>query len=494
MTIIYSNTGAGLETPDLREMIEAEMARQGIGFGELAQRSSINRGIFSATFNRNPPKPLSIRQVDLMTEALGQPEGWLYDLFALECFEGGGGHWKRIKSFMVRCVDLDREDLIESVLSRLMEEPSHTVEVFELAENLFEEGRRKASIPFYRCVAENEIKQHSERLAVSQYKWFRARLGSDLQLNREAALQYAPFRRRVPENYQLDGLLQLANISFNLHQWEDVIGYADELHALMKAMMANRQHLAGIKSRRPAEPLRTERHLVVYYGQSYLLKGNALEWLGRFEESLAYIDGYEDLGWFPELDETGWREVEKFKLFAEANRYNLYILMGHTACLPDYVRFLDRHPQEWLPSLLTIMGAANRYQFDVDAVLDHFDRRLHDLSDSLASPGSAYYQPTFNRDRQAHLCYELAVYHAYKGRSDTAIDYALQSLTYALPSSNHSLAITCMAWFEQFREQASQGQLAIYQDLMKGVIGHAQIPEASTGHWSAGGRSPAWNV
>ncbi|MRN52144.1 hypothetical protein [Paenibacillus monticola] len=52
-----------------------------------------------------------------------------------------------------------------------MEEPIHIQDVFLLSEALFAEGNWQASIPFYRCVCENEIKQYSERLAIREMRW-----------------------------------------------------------------------------------------------------------------------------------------------------------------------------------------------------------------------------------------------------------------------------------------------------------------------------------
>jgi transcriptional regulator with XRE-family HTH domain len=307
-------------------LIEREMEQKNVTMHELAQQSGINRGSLSAIFTGNPSKVIPVRQLDLIGEVLGQPSGWLYEFYVTECFASGKIHWKKIKNFLLRCVQLGKEDLIVAVLNQITEEPVHIQDVFTLAESLFAQGEWGASIPFYRCICENEIKQHTERLATSHYKWFRARLGTDLKENHEAALKFAPYRKRLAENIQLDGLLQLANVHFNLQQWDQVIKYADEMKALLTIILFQKKKCPrrGITE---SEPFTTERHLVFYYGQSFLLKGNALEWMGNYEQALEYIAGYEDLRWFEDLDDSGWKEVRKFERFAEANRYNLHVLM-----------------------------------------------------------------------------------------------------------------------------------------------------------------------
>ncbi|MBW4079920.1 helix-turn-helix transcriptional regulator [Paenibacillus sp. S150] len=455
-------------------MIEREMEQQNVTMQLMAQQSGINRGLLSALFTRTPPKSMSIHHLDLIGEALGQPDGWLYDVYVAECFANGKVHWKQVKNFLVRCVQLGKRDLIEAVLNRIMEAPIHIQDVFFLAESLFAEGNWKASIPFYRCVCENEIKQHSERLAISHYKWFRARLGSDLKENHEAALKFAPYRQRLAENFQLDGLIQLANVHFTLQQWKEVIQYADEMKALLLIILFQKKERIrrGISE---TETFSTDRHLVFYYGQSSLLKGNALEWMGNYEEALGYIAGYEDLSWFDDLDDSGWKEVRKFKRFAEANRYNLNILMGQFECLPNYLAFLDEHPEEWLPSLLTIMNAVNRYEYEADTVLAHFKDQIDELLTADSWPGHIYYQDIFQRDRCARLCYQLALYCFAHHQYQKGIDRLLKALSHSIASNNKSHIINCAAYFEQYRNQAVAEQKVKYEYLMKGVIKDAQM-------------------
>ncbi|MBP2111641.1 helix-turn-helix domain-containing protein [Paenibacillus silagei] len=455
-------------------LIEREMEQQNVTLHQLAQQSGINRGLLSAIFTSIPSKPIPVRQLDLIGKVLGQPPGWLYELYVTECFASGKTHWKQIKNFLLRCVQLEKEDLITATLNQIMEEPVHIQDVFTLAESLFAQGEWKASIPFYRCICENEIKQHSERLATSHYKWFRARLGTDMKKNHEAALKFASYRNRLSENLQLDGLLQLANVHFNLQQWDEVIQYADEMKALLTIILFPKKE----RSRRgitETEAFITERHLVFYYGQSFLLKGNALEWMGDYEQALEYIAGYEDLSWFKNLDDTGWKEIYKFTRFAEANRYNLNVLMGHFDCLPEYLTFLDKYPEEWLPSLLTIMNAVNRFEYEADKVLAHFKDQIDELLTNDSWPAHVHYQDVFQRDRYARLCYELAKYCLFHHQYQEGIDRLLQALSHSIALSNKNLIINCAAFFEQYRNQALAQQKARYEHFMKGVIEDAQV-------------------
>lgn len=421
---------------------------------------------------------MSIRQLDQIGEALGQAEGWLYDAYVAECFTDGKIHWKQMKTFLVRCVDLERDDLIADVLSLLMEKRVHTHDVFLLAETLFAEGKWKASIPFYQFVCETEIKQHSERLAISKYKEFRARLEVDLKVNFEAAAQFAPFRARLAEHHQLDALLQLANVYFTLHQWEDVVQMADEMRALVLILL----HQQSERVRRGLDKgtrLPTERHLVVYFGQSYMLKGNALVWMERYEEALPYIAQYEDLSWFEDLDETGWQEVKRFALFAEGNRYDLHMLLGHVERVPEYVSFLDKNPAEWLPGFLTIITAANRFRFEVDEVILHYMEQLEALQQPQVLESHAYYRTSSSLHRYTHLCCQLAAYELERERYRSGMDWLLQGMTHSMSTNNRNLMLTCMAYMDKYRHKADPEHLSMYECMMKEVIEDAKTPHVS---------------
>lgn len=453
----------------LIKCIEDELDLQGLTLNDLAQRSGINRGILTKVFTSIPPKSLSINQLDLISLTLHKPEGWLYELYTIACFEEGRVHWKRLKAFLLRCVDLNRNEIIHDVLSRLMESTAHIPEIFDVAETLYAADQKKAAIPFYECVCDHEIKQHSERLAISQYKLFRARLGVDLNHNLEAALRYYPFRNRLSDHYMLDGLLQLANVFFTLHRWEEVFKICDEMKKIVQVHMNSKKK----------EPLHTERHLVVYYAQSFMLKGNALEWMERYEEAVEFIAGYEDLHWFPDLGELGAREIARFQMFARGNRLNLLVLLGHKDILLDYIDFLNEYLDEWLPGLLTIMTAANRHKMNVDHILPQYQGRIHSIR-SGANLQHTYYQSSSTLRRASLLFFELGVYEFDQHRFGMGIEWILEAFEKSIASNNKELSMQCAAYMEIFRESASAQQLEVYLEKMKGVIHDAKTHDESS--------------
>ncbi|WP_226000482.1 helix-turn-helix domain-containing protein [Paenibacillus sp. BJ-4] len=392
-------------TPTIRSKIETELKQRGYTFSSFSKISGINRGTFSTMLNSNPPKPISVRQMDLITQALGYPDDWLYELYIDECFYEGKGHWKRIKPFLLRCVELERQDCIQKVLWRLSEDLSYVPTIFELGEELHSEGREKEAIPFYECVIENEKYRHSERLAISQYKRFKAYTMSDLEKSLELVLEFTPYRNLLPEHYQLEAIYKVTNIYFHLHKWDEVEKYGYELKKLANVIYMDQQ--IRKEKRRAYNWSRAERHLVFYYGYGFLSVSTALQKKEFIKEARAELEGYADLSWFKGLDLEGEADVEQFRLWAKANSYTLDLLLGNRDILPEYLTFLENHPEEISSGLITILEAANKHNFDVDSIIDKYSEQIKRLQESDDVKQLTYYYC---------YMYQLAIYHYRRGR------------------------------------------------------------------------------
>ncbi|MCY9712803.1 hypothetical protein M5W64_21775, partial [Paenibacillus larvae] len=110
----------------------------------------------------------------------------------------------------------------------------------------------------------------SDRLAISHYRIFRATIGANAEENYKAVIRFEDFRKKLPEAFQLDALLQLTNVCLSLGKWNLTEQFADELRIL--ATIRYQEELLMKKNNSESEPLKTERPLVVYYVQSYLIK------------------------------------------------------------------------------------------------------------------------------------------------------------------------------------------------------------------------------
>ncbi|AJS58911.1 hypothetical protein [Paenibacillus sp. IHBB 10380] len=450
----------------IRAEIINHIASFGHTFSSFGLASGINKGVISAILNNNPPKPISVRQIDLITKALGYAEGALYDLYVGECFVNEKPNGRRISSFLIRCAELGKEDTIANVLSRLMENLTYVTLIFSIAEQLYTSGKTQESIIFYKCVSEHEKYQHSERLAISQYRIFRASLGLDAELNMEVTLQFIAYRKRLPENYQLDALYKILNIYYSMNKWEKIEYYADELIVLSNIVLQSEK--SRRLGKRPYERLNTEKPLVGYYGYGYLMKGSALEHLGRYEEAMKYVAAYADLSWVEVSDQQGQLLVEKFRVWAIANTYTLKILMGNVSILPEYTQLLQDHSQEVLPGLLTIMESANQHGFSVDDILEQFNDAIQEYEKDPFSDLSNGYTDVSNRIRCANLCYQIALYQFGNKRYREGIRSSLQSFTIYANINKKGGIIASMSLFDNYRRLASKEELEEYNRIIKG--------------------------
>ena len=451
-------------TTTIRLEIEKGIRQKGHSLSSFGKLAGINRGIISGILNGNPPKSISIRQLDLMAEALGHPEGWMYEYYVDECFINEKADWRRIKAFLLRCTEIGRYDCIQAVLDRLMEDLSNTVSVFGLAEELYEEGKVKESLPFYECVIENEKHQHSERLAIAHYRVFKASIGEDTEKSLRAVIRFEPYRNRLPENLMLDALLKLAGVYYRFQDWKLMEYCADELNLLAETIYQS--EITHVKENYSSTLFTTERHPVFYYGQAFVIKSIALEFQQQYEQAKYYIKKYEDLSWFKGLDEAGRHEVEQFKMYAFANNHTLNLLTGNFTEIDEYLNFINDNPEEILPGLISISEAAIKYDIDIDDILNRFSNCFKHSDITKIPP--------HNISRYLVLYYQLAIYNIKKERYTKSIDSVILSLTFAIKDSNKTKILDCVSLFERLKNQATPEQKNTYTSIIMEVNKDAQ--------------------
>ncbi|MEK4345395.1 DNA-binding protein [Paenibacillus sp. FSL P4-0184] len=456
----------------IRSEIEKNLSRSGHNLASFSKICGLNRGSLSAILHGNPPKPMSLGQIDAIIKAFGFPDGWLYPLYVDECFNEEKVSRRRVEPFLIRCAELGKQQCIDETLNRLLEYPKSLDIVYSVADKLFNKGKIQESILFYKIVIENESDSYSERLAISHYRIFKYLQTLDMEEKLSAVISFSPFRRRLPENMQLDGLLMLTQLCFTLRRWGEMESYADELRALANAVY--RQELRRSEDKR-TETLCTERPLVVYYGHGYLLKATALTKQGEYEAAKKYTAGYADLSWFEMLDEAGHQAVDKFRLFAIGNNFTLELLEGNVNVVPDYVAFLADHPGEILPGLIIIMESANLHKFSVDNVLTRFSREMVRFEQ---------FEDPINIDRLYRLYYQIAIYQIRNKQYTTGVEYTIQSLELSIKTNNGIDFIKCVTLFETNRDYATQNQQEKYRNLIREVRKDEKITIDDGRHFS----------
>ncbi|WP_246061473.1 helix-turn-helix domain-containing protein [Paenibacillus oralis] len=419
-----------ISTTTIRAELEDYIKKEGTTLHRFAEVSGVNVGTLSGIINGN--RPIAVGQLDRITKAMGLSEGYFYDLYVDECFVPSAPHWRRLRPFFMRCAELGRHDCIQEVLNQLLEDLKQVAGIFETAERMFEQGFKEAAVILYESVIESERSSHSERLAMCYYRLFKIH-HPDSSKGFKAAMQFLTYRHRLPEVYALDGILMLVEVYSLKFNWIEAEAYADELCRLAKALYEKKVwRCSDFKPLRP---------LVYYYGKGYLMKSGTYEYRGMFEESKKWIAEYADLSWFEGDDETQTAVIEQFKMFAKVNHLCVDIKSGDRSKIPKYVQFLEEEPDEVIEGLITLIESANRHQFFIDDVLDHFSEEIKqyrlfgkDKCFSEAAVSIQSKEPSFI-NRCSVFFQNYAIYNLRKGNYEEAIKSKLYSLKIAIALS-----------------------------------------------------------
>ncbi len=445
----------------IRSEIEDYIRRNGMNLQDLSQAAGMNKGILSAVINRNPPKPIAVRQLDLITSGMALPEGELYELYVDECFITNPPNWRRLRPFLQRCAELEKYECIESILQRLAEDLSFLPGIFDTAELLYKQGLTKGAALLYNCVAEGEKYQHSERLAMCHYRLFSLSVGKDQQENLRAAVRFESYIDRLPEDIQLDALCEFMNVYFPLDNMDKVIEISEKLVFRSEIQHAiNKQKLD-----------RTERRIkypvVVYKAYAYLMRAGAYGRCKDYEQGSKYTQLYVDMDWSQEREEDVHIYIAKFRAWGESNTCAYRLRQGQWEMLPQYVTHLRESKEDIQPGLLMLAEAANRYDVDVDDVFNLFESQITSYSESNWSSG--VYSEQLDTDRCIKFHIELAIYHLRRQRYESGFKSILHSLETSIRVYNNTDIIRCVRVFEEFRHAASIEVQMDYTEIIKEV-------------------------
>lgn len=445
-----------ISTTTIRAELEDYIKNNGTTLQRFAECSGVNVGTLSGIINGN--RLIAISQLDRITKAMGFPQGHFYRLYADECFTLNAPHWRRMRPFLLRCAELQQHDCIKLVLSNLLDDLKQITGIFETAERMFEQGLKEAAVILYESVIESERSSHSERLAMSYYRLFKIH-SMDSDKGFKAAMQFLPYRHRLPEVYALDGILMLVEVYSLKFNWTEAEIYADELCTLAKALYDRKAWRdSDFKPMRP---------LVYYYGRGYLLKAGSYEYRGLFEESKKWIVKYADLSWFESDDEDQHAVIEQFKIYAQANYLCIDIKAGDRSKIPQYIAFLEHEPDEVIEGLITLVESANRYQFSIDDILDRFSK---DIDKYRAIGRDKWFSESVVSINRCSVFFQnYAIYNLRNGIYEEGVRSILYSLRMAISLNNKPLIMNCMTLFELNRQFVSEEQNEKFKELCREV-------------------------
>lgn len=446
--------------------LEEFLKKEALTLTQFARHSQLHSGTLSNIVHGH--RPIAMQQLDRITQAMGHKEGFFYDLYIDNYIIEGASDWRRIGPMLLRCADLDKLDSIRRIARHIMDNLMYAPLLFDTAEELFRSGRMEAAAAIYEIVAEGERFQHSERLALCQYRLFTISLSDDQDQNLWAANRFEPYVERLDEVDQLDALKELANTYRSLQRWDRVDDFASKMghKARIQYEMLCR---SGRNSARCCKT--PNRPLFFYIAYSDLLRGNVCDELGDYEGALGYKYAYADLSWVREQGDEADHWKKLFREWSVANIYITKLLSGDTAVIEQYVAYIDKHRDELVIGLLYILKTANKNQLNIDRTLEFYKEEIEEILNELVK---GRYSRNLAMDRQANLMYELSFYYLHKGENDKGFDFLLKSIKNFQHINSEKYILESVTLFERFRRVASQQIQEQYQILLLGGVSYEE--------------------
>lgn len=441
----------------IRMYLQQYLISNHISLNQFAEIAHINAGTLSNIINNK--RPIAVQQLDQITTAMGFEEGHFYEIYVKECFEQETPDWRRLGPLLRRCTEVNKLNYVEEILKQMLDNLSYIPLLFEMAEQFFLEGKKEAAILLYECISESERAQHSERLALCQYRLFTLRLSDDQENNLIVATYFEPYIERLDEAFQLDAINELLNINVSLRRWARVEKNARNL--LDKA--SKQYNFFGRNNKQRS----THKPLIFYILYSYLAYGHVYFNLQQYDRALDYVKKYADASWVKEPDQEEKVVIEQFSEWSEANYFMYGLAAGHVELLPAYVDYIAVREKEIFTGLYNIVSAANRYDIDVDKILERFAYYIKlQIQESKIGKISTH----VTLDHYTDFTRELAVYYLKRRKADKGMNYLLDSLASAIKINNDNAMVKGMGSYEKLRHFTSLHEHEKYQLIVDTLL------------------------
>ncbi|MGW8956045.1 transcriptional regulator [Paenibacillus sp. NPDC055715] len=439
-------------TPTILAEFEDYLKQNELTLAQFAECSGVYQRTLSNWVIQH--RPVSVQQLDRITLAMGLSEGYFYERYIENYIIDLSPNWRRIEPLLYRCAELDKLDAIRRMVGHIMDNPLYSPRLFDIAEALFAQGRHAAALLLYENVAEVEKYQHSERLAICQYRIFTIQIGDDQRQNLDAATIFKAFVERLDEIDQLDALKDLANVYRSLRLWDNV----DKIARKMKEkaeIQYSMKHQQKKRERNESEK-KLSRPMFVYITYADLLCASVCEAQGDYQQALEYTYAYANLDWVKETDEDTRHWIGLFQHWAEGNTYVYKLLSGDISVLQDYVEYIaatsGSNEQEEISKLLNVIIAANRFELEVDDILQRFETEINSFSEQ--PPSDDMYTQQVIPDYIAWFGYELAYYYLHRGSYSDGFKHLMYAMVSYHTLNNKDYFINCMGLFVRFQAHA----------------------------------------
>lgn len=423
-----------------------------ISLSNFAMISGVNSGSLSRILHGT--KPMSMRELDNITAAMGLPEGYFFREYVEVCFYQSKVTWRRVRPFIYRCAELNKIDCIDKIVSKILEDLTYVPMLFDVAEDQFVKENFLAANVIYRGISESEKYQHSERLALCQYRLFHISLGEDLDSNYRAATLFEGYIDRLEVIDRLGAIVKLAHVFGALGRWNKVDALAQELYRI-----AQLQYELKLENNHKQQ--NNSRPTYYYILYSHLMRAAVCEEYGQYDQALLHTSLYADTSWIRENTKESATIIKQFKEWAHVNVLLYRLQSGELHVLPEYIEQIATKEVEVPVALYKILNVANRYTTNIDDVLSRFSSYIS----YRTIPG---YSESVLLEQHAKLLIELGVYYL-RNKPELGIETILQGLGFSVKINNDKNIIKCMTIFEEYRGLSTSEEENKYKYIVNEV-------------------------
>lgn len=451
------------------------MKEHGYTFQYFSKLTKINVGTLSALVNGN--RSLAMGQLDRITAGMGLPPDAFYDAYIEDFFMHSPPNWRRLRPFLYRCAELNRIDCIERVIGLTMDTLAYIPQLFETAEDFFKLDYYDAARILYKVIAECEKYQRSERLALCQYRLFLLSIGEDYTENVRAAAIFENYIDSLSEEIELDAIKDLAATYLKLKDWSRLNHIAEKLTIKAQAYYQYKYH----SSKKSSVILKIKQPLFSYILEGYYLRAKACEQQQNYEMALHYTALYGNLEGVEERSEEGEAWITYYKKRATIDTFQYQLMMGKIQVLPTYIDYISNQESEILPALVSMIQAANQYNFEIEPILHRFQGYLSslDIEQWLQKKNVTHgaQQATHMNEASLDVAYisffiKLAGFYIEKGDYVEGIKSTLDALILAIRFSQADEIIKCVTFFEKHRNITSKSDQHRYHHLICAMSSH----------------------
>lgn len=438
---------------NIRSYIEDYLKNEGYKLQQFSGIADINVGTLSAIIRGT--RLISMNQLDQIASAMGLEQGCFYDMYGVECFIESAPHWRRLEPFIYRCAELGKLDSIQQVITHVTDDHSYIDELFKVADDLYNKGMKQVALILYQCVSECEKYQHSERLAMCQYRIFLININLKKFDNLNAAIRLEVYVEKLNEEVQLDAITELANVYSTMHLWEKVYSLAEELERKSDALLR-------FKSRGRTKRI-TNYPLITYKAYASLLKASVFKERKEYAMALKYTDMYERIVDIPDPSEEERVMIAKFKRWAQGNRITINLMSGNQDFMQEYLNYLQAYSEETLTAFINILEVANEQSLKIEFDLEIYENKIKRfyLDEGCNSRVITHRYMLFN--------YELAKYKCNRQDYQNGIDIILYNLSLSTLNQDDHMTVKCIDLYGTYRQQASLSQQETYSQLIKTI-------------------------